>query len=401
MPSAPRAESNAIGVWTGETALFLSIDHTGVRVQAFDPGDSSWRSYPIGPETPSYGISWAWTGNEVILFGGGPLGAPSGSHATSFDPVDGAWRRLLDAPIPMNLSDAVWTGDEMVVVGSAMDRRNEATTRTSQAEAFDPQTDTWRVLPSPPVSAQTAAIDLAGGRLSAWELYGPDSAEWVPDEERWRSLDMGGFEGGECYADGVTVADVVFTWNCGAPSALFAGSSEWGPIDPPRVSPSGLDYGFGRAIAAGSVAIVEEIETIEGSHGEPYLGSPDAPVHLWVWKPPASAPSSTWTPTRADAENLVGNFLSDWQPGWEPYLLATAETDVIRRCRDGADGLVALTDGAVGNWNTYRATELGADSFEVKAELLRDHEVVETETFTVGPGTADGRPAQLVITDVR
>src|SRR5262245_51549389 len=166
-------------------------------------------------------MSSAWTGSELVVFGGGPLGAPSGSQAWGFDVAEGAWRRLADAPIAMNLSDAGWTGSEMAVVGSAMDRRNEATTRTSQAEAYDPQSDTWRVLPSPPVSAQTAAVDLVGGRLIAWELYGPDSAEWLPAQERWRSLDMGGFEGAECYADGVDVADTLFTWNCGAPSAWF------------------------------------------------------------------------------------------------------------------------------------------------------------------------------------
>jgi hypothetical protein len=401
MPAAPHPSLNGAGVWTGTEALFFSYDTDGVRSQLFDPSTATWRSIPNGPQMPEFGVSWAWTGAELLLFGGGQLGDRSNVTTWSLDPATESWTHLSDAPIGMNLSDATWTGTEMVVVGSAMDRGNHATTRTAQAEAFDPTTDTWRELPAPPVSAQTAAAAFVGGRLIGWELYGPDSAEWLPDEDRWRSLDMGGFEGGECYASGVTVADAVFTWNCGSPTAWFASSSAWIHIDRPLEAESGFSYSFGWLSAAGDAAVVEEIETVAGPQGEPYVGSSDAPEHLWLWKPPAVAPESSWTPKRVDAENLVGNFLSDWYPGWEAFLAATATADVIDRSRLGRGGLVPLGDGAVGR-NFGESTSLGQGTFSVAVELIKDHQVIGTEVFTVGPGTtADGRAGQLVITDVQ
>ena len=402
MPSAPHAGLRADAVWTGTEALFVSLDQDRTRAQAFDPSTASWRVLPSGPSVPEYGVSTVWTGDAFVLFGGGPVGAPTNHQAWALDPRSGDWRRLPDAPIGMNLSDAVWTGDEVAVIGSALDNRNSATSRTSLAEVYDPSTDRWQELPAPPISAQTAAAASIDGRLIGWELYGPESAEWLPEEHRWRSLEMGGFEGGECYADGTAVSDTLFTWNCGSPAAWFAQTGAWVPIDRPIEPDPGFDYSFGWTSPAGDAAVVEEIETIAGQHGEPYVGSSDAPEHLWLWKPPLAAPASTWVPRRTDATDLVGSFLSNWSPGWQPYLPALATGDVIERCRSGAGGLVSLENGAIPNWGDRSAIEIANGTFDVTFELIRDHQIVGTEVFTVGPGTAaDGRVGQLVITDVR
>ena len=402
MPAAPVSGIDARAYWTGDEAIFVMSDEARSEAEAFDPSTGSWRRLADGPAIPD-GASSAWTGIEVVLFGGGPVGAPTNQQARALDPASGEWRRLADAPVPMNLSDAVWTGTDVVVIGSALDRRNVASTSTAQVEAYDPASDRWTAMPAPPISAQTASAAYVAGHLVGWELYGPDSAEWLPGQQRWRSLDMGGFEGGECYAEGVTVATALFTWNCGSPTAWYADTGAWVSVGAPTTDVSGSMYGFGSAAAAGDVAIVAQIETVIGHGGDPYIGSPDAPEHLWAWKPPAIAPTSTWQPTMTDARNLVGSFLSDWDvPGWEPFLDATATSDVLDRCRSGAGGLVELQDGAVRGWHFVDGARVN-EAFELTVELIGASGTgAGTEIFTVGAGTtADGRAGRLVITDVR
>lgn len=399
MPAAPLAGVDPRAFWTGDEAIFVLTSDAGSHAEAFDPSADSWRRLPDGPAIPD-GASSAWTGSDIVLFGGGSSGAPSNQQAWALDPV-GEWRRLADAPVGMNLSDAVWTGTDVVVVGSAVDRMHVASTATAQAEAYDPASDRWSQLPPPPISAQTASVAYVDQHLVAWELYGPDSAEWLPDEQRWRSLEMGGFEGGECYAAGVAVAAAMFTWNCGSPTAWYAATGAWVSVGAPTGDPSGFMYGFGSASSAGDAAIVEQIDTIIAHNGDPYIGSPDAPEHLWVWKPPADAPTSSWEPTITDARDLVGGFLSDWDPGSEPFLDAKATSDVVDRCASGAGGLLALRDGAVDGWH-FVDERRSNGAFVFTIELMRDGVTAATEIFTVGAGTtADGRAGQLVITDVR
>jgi hypothetical protein len=43
----------------------------------------------------------------------------------------------------------------------------------------------------------------------------------------------------------------------------------------------------GRLVAAGSVAVVESVENVK-EDGTVYIGSSDAPVHLWIWRPSSS-----------------------------------------------------------------------------------------------------------------
>jgi hypothetical protein len=344
-----------------------------------------------------------WTGTELLVIGGGDQGSPSSAEGFALDPAAGTWRPLPPAPAGVNLAGSVWTGTEAVVVGSSVDGRNRAETRTSIAMAYSPASDSWRRLPDPPVSAQTADVAYVGGRLTAWELYSPAAAEYLPAEDRWRSLETGPMSGGECYAQGVTVGEALFSWNCGTPAAFFAATSAFTEVGSPPIGPEdpSLSYSWGSPIAAGPVALVEHIETVMQG-GTPYVGAPDAPMHLWAWRPPTTPPPPTWVPTGADAENLVGEFLADWYPGWEVYLPTLATAEVIERNRTGADGLVALEGWAVRTWNSHPGVEVDPGVFEVKIELRRDGEVFATEIFTVSSGTtADGRESLVVIVDAR
>ncbi len=404
LPAAPSGGANAEAVWTGEEMLVFGLNQASSGAfapLAFDPGTGSWRSLPGSPHQPRWGGAWAWTGTELIVVGGGDAGDPTTRQGSALDPDAGTWRTLPDLPIGLNLGDAVWTGETMVVIGSEVDRRNHASTRTSIAMSYDLGEDAWRRLPDPPVSSQTAATAFSDGRLVAFEGYSPASAEYLADEDRWRSLAHGDLEGGECYAEGVTVPGVLFTWDCGDPIAWFAETSSWVRLDPVPIPRAAREYAFGAPATAGTAVVVEQVETVR-QDGAPHVGSSDAPIHLWLWRPPAVAPASSFVPGLQDAENLVGGFLSDWYPGWEVYLPTVATAEVIDRCKRGTDGVPSLDGWAFRSWNSRDPVEVSPGVYDVRIELRRDGEVAETLVFTVGPGTtADGRPDPLVIVDVR
>jgi Galactose oxidase, central domain len=87
-----------------------------------------------------------WTGVELIVWGEGIYGLAGDGAA--FDLANGAWSVIAEAPIsPRAEHAAVWTGTEMILWGGRV--ANEHFYR--DGAAYDPSTDTWRLLPSPPI----------------------------------------------------------------------------------------------------------------------------------------------------------------------------------------------------------------------------------------------------------
>jgi len=407
IPAAPFAGSGGDSVWTGSEVVLWDV-HTpvGEASLAFDPETQGWRRIADPPHAPRWGGTHVWTGRELIVFGGGLQGSSTTTEGAAYDPSTDTWHTIADAPVGMNLADAAWTGREMIVIGSELDDRNVATTKTAVATAYDPSTDSWRRLPDPPISAQTSAISFVDGRVIAWEGYNPSSAEFLIEEGRWRSMDTGDLEGGECYAEGVVSARVLFTWDCGSPAAWIAEDSSWVrlPPVPIELADPSLAYGWASVTAAGSGVVVRQIESVL-EEGDPYLGSPEAPIHVWLWRPPSMPPMpSSRPPTADDAERLTSNFLWAWSYGADPYLPTETTAEVLARLESGSGGLGALAGRRFDTWrypNKPPVTDLGGGLFEVDVLLSFVGGGNVPVRFEVGPGTtADGRAAQLLVTDV-
>ncbi len=190
------------------------------------------------------------------------------------------------------------------------------------------------------ISPQTSAIAFVDGRVDRVGGYSPSAAEYLPSENRWRSLDKGDLDGGECYAQGATVGDDVFAWNCGSPIAWFGQTSSWVDIAPPLpATDTRPAYSFGSVTAAGSAVVVQQSESTIGEGGGPEVGFPDAPVHIWVWLP-ADMPliATTTSPTADDAGNLVSALLDAWSRDVEPYLPTYATPAVLTKLESGEGG---------------------------------------------------------------
>jgi hypothetical protein len=115
-----------------------------------------------------------WTGKELIVWGGLDNGTPS-NRGRRYNPATDTWTELntTNAPAARARHSAVWTGTRMVVWGGdgGGDPLYPAVVHASGG-AYDPVTDTWTVLPSPPVDPQTADTFRRTGHKGVWTAYG-------------------------------------------------------------------------------------------------------------------------------------------------------------------------------------------------------------------------------------
>jgi hypothetical protein len=160
LPDSPlSARAGAELAWTGKELLVWSggSNHQGFVPSytdgaAYDPATRSWRALPKAPITGRAWAATAWTGTEMLVWGGDDCGCgnpPTGGNA-AYNPATNRWRPLAASPLaPSRTSAGVWTGHEFVVLGSGAPHE-------VAVAAYDPSTDTWRSLPAPPEGARAA-----------------------------------------------------------------------------------------------------------------------------------------------------------------------------------------------------------------------------------------------------
>lgn len=189
-----------IAVWTGNTLLAIGWSDIALNTVARQmDADGQWGTpieAPVGfkiiESTPH-----VWTGTEELLWpDGGPI---------AFDPTMQQWRQLAPAPIERRFDSAsVWTGSEWLVWGGTSAEGDRA---LGDGAAYDPATDTWRVLSASPLSPRLVGgvwtgseLLITAGRnsnINGMMAYG-DGAAYDPATDTWRSLADGpahpGFE---------------------------------------------------------------------------------------------------------------------------------------------------------------------------------------------------------------
>jgi hypothetical protein len=248
IPDAPQAAEYSEAVWTGDEAIFVMVGPRGpARGVAYDPGRDTWRTLPPAPTTARFGATLVWTGDEAILWGGGPRGASANVRGAAYDPENDSWRRIQDSPFGLNLASGMWTGREMLVFGSLLDRGNSAPTRTSVGLAYDPAGDSWRRLPRSSLSPQATSAVWVAERMVAWD-YELRSQTYDPDGNRWTERIRMPLEFFECYPDSVAVAGRAFVFFCGTAALYEPESRSWlrlrtGPFSP-TAGPNAPRYGL-------------------------------------------------------------------------------------------------------------------------------------------------------------
>jgi hypothetical protein len=260
-PSPLSACTGAASIWTGQQWLIWGGTGAGGRTlsdgAAYDPAQRSWGPLPSPPLPARTGSISAWTGTHWLVIGGDDDRGRTSITGATYNPATGRWKVIAPAPFPVSHSaGAVWTGTQLVIVTGAG--------QASRAAGYDARTNSWRVLPDPPGTAQSPfgsmvwtgryVVTLRSARAGGSGLF---VSAYDPAKNRWSTLPSPGLAGG---------ADPTLAWTGSSLLALpttlggggaryTLGSAAWQRLAPiPRANRAGVSLG-GPPTWTGSAAV--------------------------------------------------------------------------------------------------------------------------------------------------
>lgn len=157
---------------------------------AYDPAADRWEVLPPAPVAGRLGASAVWTGREVLFWGGQAAPDRILGDGAAYDPAARRWRALPAAPSgPRTGHQAVWTGREMIVWGGYPSCCPvDSVLHDRAAAAYDPATNLWRRLSDVPAPWSgddgTAVTAVLGDRPAVWRqgrlaVYDPGADRWT------------------------------------------------------------------------------------------------------------------------------------------------------------------------------------------------------------------------------
>ena len=163
------------------------MDTASLVIADLQPGSTA--ELPPGPLGPRDTPAMVWSGSEMIVWGGFGISGPLDDGA-AFDPTTGEWRVIAQAPIDArSLPQVAWTGSEMLVVGGYQESPlSEDPVR--DGAAYDPSTDSWRRLPEAPVvlAGDAEAVWTGDELIVVGGITVPTAAAYSPNTNEWRVL---------------------------------------------------------------------------------------------------------------------------------------------------------------------------------------------------------------------
>lgn len=129
---------------------------------AYDPAHRTWRTLAPAPGSGRADAKAVWTGKEVVVLGGRNADGVF-SDGLAYDPAADDWRPVGEGPLGSSLpGDAVWTGSEIVLTTRPY---SDATGRPERILTLDPSADVWEQRRDPPAMFTKADLVVAGDRL--------------------------------------------------------------------------------------------------------------------------------------------------------------------------------------------------------------------------------------------
>jgi hypothetical protein len=153
-------EGSDVPTWTGRELLLWGISNT-----AYDPATDRWRHLPNPPAGAGGPSVVVWTGSQMIGWGGGCCATSVGDGAI-YTPATNTWRRLPPAPISARHTAGVWTGKELILLGGEAENSGGSEYYRDGA-AYDPATNSWRKLP--PMPRSRAGDDGSTAYQAVWD----------------------------------------------------------------------------------------------------------------------------------------------------------------------------------------------------------------------------------------
>ena len=180
-----------VSAWTGSEMVIWG-GGPAPDGAAYNPSSRSWRRIPPAPFAAPTGAASAWTGFELLVWGGetgGPRAVPSGAGG-AYDAAADVWRPLPPAPLsPRRPLAAAWTGDAFVIVGGTADSGEPL----ADGAAYDPRGNRWKPIAALPIAFRQAVAVWTGQEVvvfgtTAAEPATPAGVAWHPASDRWRTL---------------------------------------------------------------------------------------------------------------------------------------------------------------------------------------------------------------------
>ncbi len=158
-------------VWGGEEANGFNNFNTGGR---YNPASDSWTATTtIGAPAARDQHTAVWTGSEMIIWGGGDLGSTivfnSGGR---YNPASDNWTAtsLTGAPAARTGQTAVWTGNEMIVWGGGFVDSNSIFNPVNTGGRYNPGTNSWSAtsLTNAPTARDNHTAVWTGSEMIVW-----------------------------------------------------------------------------------------------------------------------------------------------------------------------------------------------------------------------------------------
>jgi hypothetical protein len=215
-PAPIPARDGVSATWSGSELLVWG-GHSGRSGEtlhgdgaAYDPAQQRWRVLPESRLGPRDQQSSVWTGRQWIIWGGYDLVSMTQFHVVasgaSYDAAADRWKALPASPLSARAAAAgVWAGREAILFGGYPAVRTDSVRALTDAAAYDPAADRWRMLPALPLVAghdyDVPTGVWAGDRLLVWWPWshtqqtsanssigtsGYDLFAYTPSDDQWR-----------------------------------------------------------------------------------------------------------------------------------------------------------------------------------------------------------------------
>jgi uncharacterized protein (TIGR03437 family) len=216
---APSSRFGHTAVWTGSEMIIWggaggSVQNTGGR---YNPATDTWSTTnTTGAPSARYYHSAVWTGSEMIIWGGDIVGdATIVNTGGRYNPTTNSWTTsitTISAPSARLGHSAAWTGSEMIIWGGATNSGGNSIFR--DGGRYNPTTDSW-----------TANITTTGAPSSRYfhsaVWTGSEMIVWGGNQARFTGSNDGGRYNP---ATDTWTANITTT---GAPVARYGHSAVW------------------------------------------------------------------------------------------------------------------------------------------------------------------------------
>ncbi len=175
-------------------ALHARDNHTpAAKIGVSQLTSYRWHAVPTSPLAARAGAATAWTGSELIFWGGQRDAARYDADGAAYNPATHKWTKLPASPLSARAVPAsVWTGHDLFVWGG----NGRSAHRLTDGALYDPASHRWTTLPAAPMRGDylDAGAYLIGSKVLLITVpktapYSTvDAALYDPASNTWQQL---------------------------------------------------------------------------------------------------------------------------------------------------------------------------------------------------------------------